>query len=261
MFSDPSCAGGTNAVKNVAAEVQQSQANQAMAGNNTAEGMPQEATEGAVNQPGNFMSAWNGGDAGLTAEQEEELARAFEDTDMSGMMGQMPENVEDWMEQYASQMQEMGMGSGIGFNDPPPAPTYTACAENRYAGQVVPLQQGVDAFHRGELQEAIQMLETTAQAQDSAEAVSERSNPRDPASLIWCGQGEAWRWLGMAHAETDDDRQAIAALLKAVETDANNLDALLVGIMTPPTAPLAQSVPQELGVSCTNELDQNQVSH
>eukprot|EP00657_Telonema_sp_P-1_P010939 TRINITY_DN5641_c0_g2_i1.p1 TRINITY_DN5641_c0_g2~~TRINITY_DN5641_c0_g2_i1.p1 ORF type:complete len:259 (-),score=92.65 TRINITY_DN5641_c0_g2_i1:54-830(-) len=53
--------------------------------------------------------------------------------------------------------------------------------------------------------------------------------------------GEAWRWLGMAHAETDDDKQAIAALLKAVETDGSNLDALL-----------------ELGVSCTNELDQNQ---
>ena len=52
---------------------------------------------------------------------------------------------------------------------------------------------------------------------------------------------EAWRWLGMAHAETDDDRQAIATLLKSVDVDQGNLEALL-----------------ELGVSCTNELDQTQ---
>jgi len=45
----------------------------------------------------------------------------------------------------------------------------------------------------------------------------------------------------MVQAENDNDRAAIASLLRAVEADSSNLEALL-----------------ELGVSCTNELDQNQ---
>ena len=45
----------------------------------------------------------------------------------------------------------------------------------------------------------------------------------------------------MGQAEMDSDTQAIAALVQAVEMDGSNLDALL-----------------ELGVSCTNELDQTQ---
>jgi len=45
----------------------------------------------------------------------------------------------------------------------------------------------------------------------------------------------------MVQAEKDNDGMAIAALLQAVEADGSNLEALL-----------------ELGVSCTNELDQNQ---
>jgi len=53
--------------------------------------------------------------------------------------------------------------------------------------------------------------------------------------------GEGWQQLGITQAEMDNDTQAIAALLKAVEADSANLDALL-----------------ELGVSCTNELDQTQ---
>lgn len=223
MFNDPSCAGGGNAVKNVAAEVQQGQANQAMAGNHTAEApMAQHAAQTVQPEGMNdFMAGWNG-DGGLSAEQEEELASAFDATNMMGMAG-MPDDAEAWMEQYAKQMEQMGMGGGFGFNDPPPAPVYNMIETNRYAGSVLPLQQGVEAFQRGELRDAIEMLETTAQAENSVDA------------------GEAWRWLGMVHAETDDDRQAIAALLKAVETDGSNLDALL-----------------ELGVSCTNELDQNQ---
>jgi len=55
------------------------------------------------------------------------------------------------------------------------------------------------------------------------------------------GHAEAWQQLGMGQAEMDNDTQAIAALVQAVEMDATNLDALL-----------------ELGVSCTNELDQTQ---
>ena len=51
--------------------------------------------------------------------------------------------------------------------------------------------------------------------------------------------GDAWRWLGAAHQEQDEDRKAIACLERAVEHDPYNLDALLA-----------------LGVSYVNELDQ-----
>ncbi|CAI5536769.1 unnamed protein product [Closterium sp. Naga37s-1] len=50
---------------------------------------------------------------------------------------------------------------------------------------------------------------------------------------------EAWRLLGVSHAENDDDRQAIAAMTRARDADPTNLDVLLA-----------------LGVSHTNELEQ-----
>lgn len=48
----------------------------------------------------------------------------------------------------------------------------------------------------------------------------------------------AWRLLGTVHAENDDDRQAIAALQRAMKADPQNLEVLLA-----------------LGISHTNELD------
>nr|GMC50343.1 peroxisome biogenesis protein 5 [Ipomoea batatas] len=50
---------------------------------------------------------------------------------------------------------------------------------------------------------------------------------------------EGWRLLGIAHAENDDDQQAIAAMMRAHEADPTNLEVLLA-----------------LGVSHTNELEQ-----
>ena len=49
---------------------------------------------------------------------------------------------------------------------------------------------------------------------------------------------ESWRMLGMVHAENDDDKQAIAAMVNAHAADPTNLDILL-----------------DLGVSHTNELE------
>ncbi|UPQ99519.1 peroxisomal targeting signal 1 receptor [Chloropicon primus] len=49
---------------------------------------------------------------------------------------------------------------------------------------------------------------------------------------------ESWRMLGMVHAENDDDKQAIAAMVNAHNADPTNLDVLL-----------------DLGVSHTNELE------
>jgi hypothetical protein len=39
---------------------------------------------------------------------------------------------------------------------------------------------------------------------------------------------ECWRLLGQCHAENEEETQAIAALLKAVEFDPYNLEALLL---------------------------------
>ena len=52
---------------------------------------------------------------------------------------------------------------------------------------------------------------------------------------------QAWRLLGAAHAENDDDAQAIAAALRALEAAPNNAGVLLA-----------------LGVSHVNELQEGQ---
>lgn len=52
---------------------------------------------------------------------------------------------------------------------------------------------------------------------------------------------EAWSLLGKLHAKNDDDTKAISAMLRGLEVDPYNLDLLL-----------------SLGISCTNELDQDQ---
>jgi peroxin-5 len=55
------------------------------------------------------------------------------------------------------------------------------------------------------------------------------------------GNAYAWRMLGTAHAENDDDKQAIAAMAKALAADPNNPDVLLA-----------------LGVSHVNELHEGE---
>ncbi|XP_061375213.1 peroxisome biogenesis protein 5 [Gastrolobium bilobum] len=90
---------------------------------------------------------------------------------------------------------------------------------NPYVGHLNPLKEGQDLFRKGLLSEAVLALE--------AEVLK---NPEN---------AEGWRLLGIAHAENDDDQQAIAAMMRAQEADSTNLEVLLA-----------------LGVSHTNELEQ-----
>nr|KYP49945.1 Peroxisomal targeting signal 1 receptor [Cajanus cajan] len=90
---------------------------------------------------------------------------------------------------------------------------------NPYVGHANPLKEGQDLFRKGLLSEAVLALE--------AEVLK---NPEN---------SEGWRLLGIAHAENDDDQQAIAAMMRAQEADPTNLEVLLA-----------------LGVSHTNELEQ-----
>ena len=55
---------------------------------------------------------------------------------------------------------------------------------------------------------------------------------------------EGWRWLGQCNADSDDDVRAIMCNIKAAETDPGNLKA-----------------PVNLGVSFTNELENERAEH
>jgi Flp pilus assembly protein TadD len=119
-----------------------------------------------------------------------------------------------WMEQYKS------------FNwagDPSayvvPDPLYQFAADNPYAQHDDALKEAMRLFEAGNLSEAILAFQ--------AAMATNAENP------------ECWRLLGQCHAENEEERQAIAALLKAVELDPYNLEALLL-----------------LSVSYTNDLEQ-----
>ncbi|GMH05900.1 hypothetical protein Nepgr_007740 [Nepenthes gracilis] len=90
---------------------------------------------------------------------------------------------------------------------------------NPYVGHPDPLKEGQELFRKGLLSEAVLALE--------AEVIK---NPEN---------AEGWRLLGIAHAENDDDQQAITSMMKAQDVDPTNLEVLLA-----------------LGVSHTNELEQ-----
>ncbi|KAF3774270.1 Peroxisome biogenesis protein 5 [Nymphaea thermarum] len=97
---------------------------------------------------------------------------------------------------------------------------YVFSDQNPYVGHPNPLKEGQELFRKGLLSEAVLALE--------AEVLKNPDN------------SEGWRLLGITHAENDDDQQAIASMMRAMEADPNNLEVLLA-----------------LGVSHTNELEQS----
>jgi len=80
-------------------------------------------------------------------------------------------------------------------------------------------KEGVKLFKAGHLAKAILCFEAAVQ--------------QEPTNA------EAWRYLGQAQAENEDEAHAIAALLKAISIDPYNLPALMM-----------------LGVSYTNDLEE-----
>jgi len=101
---------------------------------------------------------------------------------------------------------------------------YQFADQNPYVGHPNPLKEGQDLFRRGLLSEAVLALE--------AEVMKNPDN------------AEGWRLLGITHAENDDDRQAIASMVRAKDANPSNLEVLLA-----------------LGVSHTNELEQEEALH
>ncbi|KAK4491841.1 hypothetical protein RD792_002618 [Penstemon davidsonii] len=146
-------------------------------------------------------------------------------------------NVNDWSEEFERQVADGTLGDSSSENwanaydeylneqatvrqkSETSRGVYVFSDLNPYVGHPNPLKEGQELFRRGLLSEAVLALE--------AEVLKNSDN------------AEGWRLLGMAHAENDDDQQAIAAMMRAHEVDPTNLEVLL-----------------SLGVSHTNELEQ-----
>lgn len=146
-------------------------------------------------------------------------------------------HVNDWAEEFGHQVAEGAFGDSSAENWASAYDEYlneqTALKQqsessrgvyvfsdlNPYVGHPNPLKEGQELFRKGLLSEAVLALE--------AEVLKNPDN------------AEGWRLLGIAHAENDDDQQAIAAMMRAQEVDPTNLEVVLA-----------------LGVSHTNELEQ-----
>ncbi|BBN18341.1 peroxin-5 [Marchantia polymorpha subsp. ruderalis] len=147
-------------------------------------------------------------------------------------------HVQDWADEYAEQVAKNPYGDGsheswldsydkfVGeqMTDLPNRTAsskfvYVFADQNPYVGHPNPLKEGQELFRRGLLSEAVLALE--------AELLK---NPEN---------SEGWRLLGITHAENDDDKQAIASMVRARDADPTNLEVLLA-----------------LGVGHTNELEQ-----
>ena len=129
-----------------------------------------------------------------------------------------------WLQRYADRCRFEGDDEMAGILEESlrkEAPEYVFNEKNGQIGGEALMDRGVEALQVGDHPAAVLLFEAEL-----------RQRPE---------HGAAWEKLGIVQAEMDNDTQAIAALVKAVEHDATNLSALL-----------------ELGVSCTNELDETQ---
>eukprot|EP00656_Telonema_subtile_P049819 TRINITY_DN6287_c0_g1_i1.p1 TRINITY_DN6287_c0_g1~~TRINITY_DN6287_c0_g1_i1.p1 ORF type:complete len:505 (+),score=161.84 TRINITY_DN6287_c0_g1_i1:97-1611(+) len=140
----------------------------------------------------------------------------------------MPQDTEAVLERYAQRLKEDGQEElAEMLTADPEAPEYKFCES-----QPSEATQDVSVVHAA-------IAELEAGALTSAIAQLERFVRGGAGGAEQLGL--AWRKLGQAHAERDDDQQAIAALLQAVQIDASDTSTLL-----------------ELGVSCTNEANRKQ---
>jgi len=122
----------------------------------------------------------------------------------------------NWEEEYLQELERIHGPGGPSANG-----GYVMSENNPFLLDTNSFAKGRDLFRRGILNEAVLALEAECQ--------------RNPSNA------EAWRLLGTVQAENDDDKQAIAAMNRAIAADPNNSDVLL-----------------SLGVSHTNELEQSE---
>jgi len=123
---------------------------------------------------------------------------------------------EKWLEQYQNDFMDFESARVREQKDP----EYAFAENNPYAQEADPYQLGLKLLKEGKLKAAIQAFEMATQ-----------KNPDN---------ADAWRYLGSACAENEDEKGAIAALLRCITIDPYNLPALLM-----------------LGVSYTNDLEES----
>ncbi|GIL45262.1 hypothetical protein Vafri_2556, partial [Volvox africanus] len=164
-------------------------------------------------------------DEGLDAATAAQLEAAWRDGEASSWVHEFnkgdEQQFEEWERIYGHGAVDSLLGGGVAAGMGPGAATgeYVFSEQNPFLGDPDALQKGKDLFRRGILSEAALALEAEV-----------RAHPEN---------AEAWRLLGTVHAENDDDRQAIAAMMRAHAADPRDPEVLLA-----------------LGVSHTNELSQ-----
>lgn len=137
-------------------------------------------------------------------------------------------SAEEWVQEYGmdtnvdSQMEAFAQLQRT-LNDAkqqmqPKDPEYQFKQNNKYRDNNEAYELGVQLLKQGKIKEAIKAFEAAVQIDQN--------------------NAEAWRFLGQAQAENEDEANAIAALLKCVSVDPYNLPALMM-----------------LGVSYTNDLE------
>jgi len=157
-----------------------------------------------------FAKAWQDSQAG----KEVDFEQLYHDAMEEAALGAPPELQQAWQAQQNPLDRAWGETQTANYADRP----YEMAAENRYANESNPYELGLELFKAGKTADAILAFQA---------AVTKDSNHAD-----------AWRMMGQAHQEMDEDGKAIACLERAVEQDAYCIDALLA-----------------LGVSYVNELE------
>jgi len=191
------------------------------------EGLEGAWTEATKDAAPSMEAAW---EQGPVSKVETAMAKAWEDS-MAGKEVDFESIYRDALEEAGLPADDLGQAwanAESGALDNAWSETQTAnladkpyepAADNPFAAEDNPYERGLELFEAGKLAEAILAFEA-AVGKDATHA-------------------DAWRMLGVAHQENDQDPKAIACLERAVENDAYHLDALL-----------------GLGVSYVNELDQ-----
>jgi peroxin-5 len=162
------------------------------------ESVDEKAAEGAAEQLGEEWAA------------EFDVSQAAQEAEEAFQGGSM----EEWMQRFSE-------GKGLDWAQhaaiPQKDPEYVFSPENQFLDTSDPYAMGKVLLREGKLKPAIKAFEAATQ--------------KDPT------HADAWRYLGQCQAENEDERLAIAALLRCISLDPYNLPALLM-----------------LGVSYTNDL-------
>uniref|UniRef100_A0A7S3YUE3 Peroxin-5 n=2 Tax=Lotharella globosa TaxID=91324 RepID=A0A7S3YUE3_9EUKA len=183
--------------------------------------------QAAVPEPANPMAAMSGEKMAMPGEQQQDMEQdlgaswAAEFANAQQDAGEA-ERMQDWRMEF-----EKGLEEDQTFSQYTPPenkdPVYVMQQNNPYfkeqkdTGEA--FKKGLALMKDGNLKEAIQAFEADV-----------THHPE---------HAEGWRYLGQCHADEEEERPAIAALLKCLECDPYNLPALMM-----------------LGVSYTNDLEE-----